>query len=44
VLLIDDDPEDQEIFADIVFAVDPSIKCLKFFSGIQALRLLAARK
>ena len=40
VFMIDDDVEDQEIFADTLFSIDESIKCIKPFDGQQALGTL----
>jgi CheY-like chemotaxis protein len=40
IFLIDDDMEDQQILSEAVTAIDPSIRCLKFFDAQQALNSL----
>jgi DNA-binding response OmpR family regulator len=40
ILLIDDDPEDQEVFCDAVNEVDESIKCLTAKDSKQAMDML----
>ena len=43
VYMIDDDVEDQEIFAETLCEIDASIKCLNFFNGSEALNQLLAK-
>jgi CheY-like chemotaxis protein len=38
--MIDDDQEDQELFSDTLFSIDPSIVCIKPYDGEQALQML----
>ena len=37
VFMIDDDVEDQEIFAETIFSIDPLIKCIVPIDGRQAI-------
>jgi CheY-like chemotaxis protein len=40
VLYIDDDPEDQEIFSEVIKQIDPSVILLSAKDGDEALRIL----
>ncbi len=40
LLLVDDDPDDQDLFEEAVREIDPSIQCLRAYHGEQALELL----
>ena len=40
VLVVDDDPEDREIFCETIQSIDPAIKCVVATDGIEALEYL----
>jgi CheY-like chemotaxis protein len=41
ILLVDDDPEDRDLFIEVIKDVDPSVRCLTAENGEDALRLLS---
>ncbi len=40
--LIDDDPDDQEIFLSVLDSIDPSVKCLTAMNGQEAIKKLGS--
>lgn len=40
ILLVDDDPDDQDLFQEAVSELDSSIQCLRAYHGEEALELL----
>src|SRR5688500_18894924 len=40
ILTVDDDIEDQEIFTEAIFAIDPAIVCLRANDGIEGYEML----
>ena len=40
--LIDDDPDDQEIFLSVLGSIDPSVKCLTAMNGQEAIKKLGS--
>lgn len=41
ILLVDDDPEDRELFLEVLKEIDPSVSCLTAENGEEALKLLS---
>ena len=41
ILLVDDDPEDRELFLEVLNGIDPSVRCLTAENGEEALKLLS---
>lgn len=41
ILYADDDNEDQEVFAEIIRAIDPKIKIIRAKDGLQTIQLLS---
>src|SRR5688572_5754140 len=41
ILIVDDDEDDIDIFREAIEELDPSVKCLSAFNGLEALSLLA---
>lgn len=40
ILIVDDDPEDIELFVQAVAEVDESVNCVEAYNGIEALKIL----
>jgi CheY-like chemotaxis protein len=41
ILLVDDDPEDRELFLEVLKEIDPSVSCITAENGEEALKLLS---
>jgi CheY-like chemotaxis protein len=41
ILLVDDDPEDRELFLEVLKEIDPRVTCITAANGEEALRLLS---
>jgi CheY-like chemotaxis protein len=41
ILLVDDDPEDRDLFIEVIREIDSSVRCLTAGNGEEALRLLS---
>jgi CheY-like chemotaxis protein len=42
IFMVDDDADDQQLFSDTLFSIDPSITCITKDGGEQALQVLIA--
>lgn len=40
ILIVDDDPEDIELFCEAVSEIDKSISCVEAYNGVEALKIL----
>ena len=40
ILIVDDDPEDIQLFAEALLEIDESINCVEAYNGLEALKVL----